>query len=386
MITKIFFPITSKNRSRQWETIKTLPKNIVPITKLTRQELDYKVTERFREHSLPNRIKSIFQRIGIPNMRLITDPAAKDVDLIYSFGFIPLNKQKFMVEIDNVTCLSFYNPHVLRNPLLRKLIADSLKSEYCKRIICISNASRLSVSNTFKDKEIDKKIAVVYPYIKPRPKIKRNGDTVRFLYICTRFYEKGGREILEGFLELSRRYKNIELYMVTNIDDSTKNRYKQKNIFFIPAKLPKEELFKKYYTKCDVFVSLSYQDSFGLTTLEALSAGMPIIATDMFATTEMVKDGYNGFILPSPVRYFNKDFTPTMLLLKDMNVVARDMGLQTELMNGFVARATTLIEDPRLLKRMAKRSYSLVHNGPFSPRRRNTLLAKIFNESVRSVA
>ncbi|MCD6149962.1 glycosyltransferase family 4 protein [bacterium] len=53
----------------------------------------------------------------------------------------------------------------------------------------------------------------------------------------------------------------------------------------------------KYYQNANVYVSTSLNEGMSNTMLEALSAGLPVIATQTGGTDEMVKDGINGFVI-----------------------------------------------------------------------------------------
>ena len=55
------------------------------------------------------------------------------------------------------------------------------------------------------------------------------------------------------------------------------------------------------YRAADVFVSLSdnIQETFGLTILEAMAAGLPVIASDFSAYRELVEDGVTGHLVPT---------------------------------------------------------------------------------------
>lgn len=53
------------------------------------------------------------------------------------------------------------------------------------------------------------------------------------------------------------------------------------------------------YPKYDAFITASWSEGFGLTTVEALSAGLPVVAYDArFGSEEMIEDGVNGFLQP----------------------------------------------------------------------------------------
>ncbi len=57
------------------------------------------------------------------------------------------------------------------------------------------------------------------------------------------------------------------------------------------------EMLAKLYAAADLFVSTSWGEGFGLTLLEAMACGTPVIATDCSAITEVVGPG--GVLLPS---------------------------------------------------------------------------------------
>jgi len=60
--------------------------------------------------------------------------------------------------------------------------------------------------------------------------------------------------------------------------------------------LPDPELLKQY-SEASVFVSPSRHEGFGLTVLEALASGLPIVATDTGIASTVVEDGRNGFLV-----------------------------------------------------------------------------------------
>lgn len=58
---------------------------------------------------------------------------------------------------------------------------------------------------------------------------------------------------------------------------------------------------RRAWTACDVFLSLSdnIQETFGLTLVEAMAAGKPVIATDWDGYRQTVKHGETGFMVPT---------------------------------------------------------------------------------------
>ena len=64
--------------------------------------------------------------------------------------------------------------------------------------------------------------------------------------------------------------------------------------------LPNDALLGEYAAKhFDVFVNVSSSEGLPLSIMEACGFGIPVIATDVGGTHEIVSDGVNGFLLPS---------------------------------------------------------------------------------------
>ena len=61
---------------------------------------------------------------------------------------------------------------------------------------------------------------------------------------------------------------------------------------------PSHEIVKEYQTS-DVFVLTSLYEGFSNVICEAMSCGLPIIASDVSDNGVLVKDGINGFVFPS---------------------------------------------------------------------------------------
>lgn len=61
--------------------------------------------------------------------------------------------------------------------------------------------------------------------------------------------------------------------------------------------LPKQELFN-VLKACDYFITLSEEDIFGHTTLEALANGLPVISSNkVISSLDIIENGVNGFIV-----------------------------------------------------------------------------------------
>jgi glycosyltransferase involved in cell wall biosynthesis len=60
-----------------------------------------------------------------------------------------------------------------------------------------------------------------------------------------------------------------------------------------------DDLLKKLYAICDVFVSTSRLEGFGLTIVEAMAAGKPVVARHAGALPELVRYSENSILIKS---------------------------------------------------------------------------------------
>ena len=135
-----------------------------------------------------------------------------------------------------------------------------------------------------------------------RNKLQINED--RIIISVGRFsYNKGygkGFDVLLKCAELIDR--NIGIYIIgeepTPEFVKWKKRKQLDNLHFIGFKT-KQEL-QEYYAAADLFVLMTREDIWGLVINEAIAFGLPVITTNKcIAGLELVKDDFNGYIIPS---------------------------------------------------------------------------------------
>lgn len=57
---------------------------------------------------------------------------------------------------------------------------------------------------------------------------------------------------------------------------------------------------ERFYRAADLFAMLSTFDTFGMVVLEAMAAGLPVIVSPNVGAKDLVEEGGNGFVVPSP--------------------------------------------------------------------------------------
>jgi starch synthase len=118
---------------------------------------------------------------------------------------------------------------------------------------------------------------------------------VRFVFLGSLGARKGVPLLLESWRSLAPTA--AELWLVGPVSEG--------NARLIPAlpglrligKVPHREL-PELFRQCDVLVLPSYFEGFGLVLLEAMAAGLPIIATDATAAPDLITQGIEGYVIP----------------------------------------------------------------------------------------
>ena len=186
------------------------------------------------------------------------------------------------------------------NPLLLKKFlkwiaaktADEIVyvSEFLKNKEGISNVSSNVIYNTLSDDFI--KTA----NLKLKEK-SRNKEFV-ILMLCSLKTYKGVNE----FVDLSRKLTDFTFDLVLNASsEEIKEFFKEEKL---PQNLnifPKQSNVHPFFQKADLVLNLSHPEewieTFGMTLLEAMQYGLPVIAPPVGGPTEIVFSDFNGYLI-----------------------------------------------------------------------------------------
>src|SRR3989344_1145118 len=106
-----------------------------------------------------------------------------------------------------------------------------------------------------------------------------------------------------------------------------------------------------------------------------MSTGLPIVCTDDFTLPELVKDGYNGFLVKRHAHWYDHRLNLhkfwTGLVPEDHPTTVKEL----------VEKISILIENKKLRKQMGSNSFRLVSTGKFSIKERNKKLLRIYKEA-----
>jgi glycosyltransferase involved in cell wall biosynthesis len=151
-------------------------------------------------------------------------------------------------------------------------------------IVAPSNYSR----NSYTDPELIKKVKVNLlganlPYRCRTPK-KTSGFVI--LMVGNDFMRKGTHYLIEAFKLIDR--SDAELWIRGNVPEFYRKLISDDRIRVIPA-VTKNKLMELYLA-ADVFVQPSIDEGFGMTVLEALSFGLPLVVTENVGAKDLLNE------------------------------------------------------------------------------------------------
>ena len=210
-----------------------------------------------------------------------------------------LHLQQWQDEVITDCRLFGINPHyadaLLPLPLIRRA-----RSEYeeCDRILVLSSVARQS----FERFDLAAKVVVTWPgvdhvFFTPAPK-PSPPRLFRACYVGRVEVAKGVGYLLKAWEQL--RLHEAELLLVGDVRpemESLLRNYAREDVRATGA-LPPQQV-ADHYRESSVLVHPSANEGFGLVLLEAMAAGLPVIASERSGARDCVTEGKDGFLVPA---------------------------------------------------------------------------------------
>jgi glycosyltransferase involved in cell wall biosynthesis len=180
----------------------------------------------------------------------------------------------------------------------RRRTSVQLAARAAARIITISHFSKREIVAHLGIE--DSKIAVVYPGVTPFNRDARQDrrpvTRQAVLFVGSLFNRRHVPELIEGFARLARSNPDVRLDIVG--ENRTSPHVKVDSLvratgvgdrIHLRSYVPDDEL-RKLYAASSAFAFLSEYEGFGLTPLEALAAGLPVLLLDTAVAREVCAD------------------------------------------------------------------------------------------------
>ncbi|MEM6450714.1 MAG: glycosyltransferase family 4 protein [Cyanobacteria bacterium P01_D01_bin.105] len=124
----------------------------------------------------------------------------------------------------------------------------------------------------------------------------------RLLYVGRLAAAKGLPMLLQSLTTLKLERPNIQLTVVGDgedrsaLEEQAQQLNLEGNVTFVGYQSP--NAVREYLQASDVFVMSSFAEGVPVVLMEAMMAGLPVVATQIAGVSELVEDGVNGFLVP----------------------------------------------------------------------------------------
>ena len=139
-----------------------------------------------------------------------------------------------------------------------------------------------------------------------KDELRDNAEHIPFLVSCSRISpEKRIEKIIDALALIDEEIQWVHIGGGDTIDELKKYAHKKlgdkTNVHYsIVGDMDNEEVIRYYGDHyIDAFVNVSSVEGIPVSIMEASSFGIPAIATDVGGTSEIIKDEYNGYLLPA---------------------------------------------------------------------------------------
>ncbi len=258
-------------------------------------------------------IDNIYQAIVNLNLDMIHTFTAKP----NIYGTFAAKKANIPIILNLVEGLgSFYVHNTLKNILIRNIMERMYKKAFSLSSGCIfvnSDDPKYMLQKGIIKKEkakiiksvgVDTKKFDINRYSSQdieKIKAKNNiSKKVVVLMVSRAIWDKGVKEFYESAKVLKQKYKDVEFVLVGPTDEGNHTCASKEYLQSGKVKwLGLRDDIADLIAVSDIFVLPSYyREGLPATLMEATSMSKPIVTTDTVGCKDVVKDGYNGFLMP----------------------------------------------------------------------------------------
>lgn len=317
-------------------------------------------------------------------------------DLLHLWNGVLLNKRPF------VTSFESWLPRVFdsRHNWHYKHCLARLMSEDCRKLFAMSDFARnffLWQNRGEIDHSTSKKVEVLYGGVSiPDHALEQRLDrlqrkpegALRVCLIGHEFFRKGGLPTIRAFERLARELPNLKLVVVSRLQgldyvshetrsDEARTVLQRASWAEWHESLPHQEVMR-LIEGSDVGLLPSLDDTFGWSTLEAMSQGLPVVGTNICALPEIIVSNINGMSIPIDLavnrRWIGFGMSSTDPEFKEI----REATYQ-KIEDGLVANIRKLANSKQLLEKFSINAVEHVRKN-FDPNTQGAKLTKAYRE------
>ena len=240
--------------------------------------------------------------------------AERDFDLVHAINVVPL-----LTDRPYVITFEDFMPRLPDDRYSRRLhgwLREHLMSPRCLALVPMSEYAHRQFQWQNRDFPelalLEKKTHVIYPAVPLRRSApKKPSGKLSLLFVGRQFMRKGGPVALRAHERLRRQGVPVETTVVSSLDWSPDEYVGPPSAAYVRAEMARldgngivhlrssanDEVID-LMRRADYVLAPTLFDTFGFASIEALSCGTPVIASDTCAQPEIVEHGRSGFLLP----------------------------------------------------------------------------------------
>jgi glycosyltransferase involved in cell wall biosynthesis len=226
----------------------------------------------------------------------------------YSFGYALTKKLPFVMTLHGTQLLhmsylsSNQSTKTTPNHIMTDFIAMMMESYCIKKADLMIVTCKKNKQEVMDELKLDEeRFRIVYQGVDVERFTPSRCEGKKVLFLGRLHERKGIDRILKAWQKVHKEDKDAKLLVAGK--GEFEEQYKKMardlglegSVEFL-GHVPEEEL-PGLYASSSIFVNPSYYEAFGLTTLEAMASGLPVLATDTGVASEAIEKGKNGYLI-----------------------------------------------------------------------------------------
>jgi len=254
---------------------------------------------RSKFHSPYSSNPDFFELVKAYNEALVENFKDEDVALIHAHDWITFLaasriKEKYKIPLVITVHSTEFDRSGNFYPQKRIIDIEQLGLDVADTVITVSNYTKNLLLKNYKCKE--EKIVTIYNavrhdlfYVAERSYNLNN----LILYFGRLTPQKGPKFFVETAIKVAQEFPEVK-FVLAGAGEEMDNlkrisgKFLNRNIFF--EGFVTTEKARELYSKCDAFIIPAVSEPFGITVLEAMSAGAPVIASKTTGVAEALKN------------------------------------------------------------------------------------------------
>jgi 1,2-diacylglycerol 3-alpha-glucosyltransferase len=203
-----------------------------------------------------------------------------------------------------------YSHYISINQKFVKRQIDQIVSDYmrhCQHIVAPSESMRQLLATEY---GVTKRVTVIPTGVNIEPYRLADGQTIRhkrgwgqdkvLISIGRLAKEKNWQTLLSAASQVMKKNEHVRLVLIGEGDEQNNLEKYVRNVGLtdrveFTGRLPFEEV-PAYLKAADLFCFASVTETQGLVTMEAMAAGLPVVAVDATGTTDEITHGQEGLL------------------------------------------------------------------------------------------